>query len=223
MAEVEGFPNGQVQSIDLPPARFIKAEECPHCHSPVPTLPAFLQLQTSNSEGASAGFWCVAACTRCGGIVVAKVSVGKGSRGQLLPEFTTYPSPTEISGELPDDARRFLRQAVGSLRHPDASAVMSASAVDGMLKAKGLTTGSLNDRIKAAEAQHLITADMALWAHDVRLEANSVRHSDRPNGLTFDDAARVLDFARALGDLLFVLPARVARSKGIPLPPQGPP
>ena len=43
--------------------------------------------------------------------------------------------------------------------------------VRGMLKEKGLTEGSLHSRIDTAAAQHLITADMAAWAHDVRLDA----------------------------------------------------
>ena len=92
--------------------------------------------------------------------------------------------------------------------------MLAASAVDAMLKEKNLTAGTLNARINAAADTHLITADMAEWAHDVRLDANDPRHADdaRPHHTT-ETARRVVEFAVALADFLFVLPARVARGR----------
>ena len=85
--------------------------------------------------------------------------------------------------------------------------MLAASAVDAMLKAKDLKKGSLNDRINEAADQHLITADMAKWAHSVRLDANEQRHADESAGLPSQaDAQRTLDFAQALGTFLFTLP-----------------
>ncbi|MGH8128750.1 MAG: DUF4145 domain-containing protein [Gammaproteobacteria bacterium] len=97
-------------------------------------------------------------------------------------------------------------------RHAPAGAVMlAASSVDAMLKAKGYSEGSLYSRIDQAASDHLITSDMAAWAHDVRLEANDKRHADSAATLpTSADASRVIDFARALAEFLFVLPARVS-------------
>ena len=90
--------------------------------------------------------------------------------------------------------------------------MLAASAVDAMLKAKGLKQGTLYARIDKAAGDHLITAEMAKWAHQVRLDANDQRHADEaapmPNE---EDAARCLDFASALGKFMFTLPARVAR------------
>ena len=61
---------------------------------------------------------------------------------------------------------------------------------------------------------HLITKDMAAWAHDVRLDANDQRHADDdaplPDGA---QAEKVVEFAKALGTFLFVLPARVERGR----------
>jgi hypothetical protein len=60
--------------------------------------------------------------------------------------------------------------------------------------------------------QHLLTPDMATWAHEVRLDANDQRHADAAATLpTTDDASRAIDFALALADILFVLPSRVQR------------
>jgi hypothetical protein len=55
---------------------------------------------------------------------------------------------------------------------------------------------------------------MADWAHDIRLDSNDERHADLDaSQATGDDAKRCLEFAEALADLLFVLPARVKRDR----------
>ena len=90
--------------------------------------------------------------------------------------------------------------------------MLAASAVDAMLKAKGYQDGSLYQRIEKAAAGHIITEDMATWAHQVRLDANDQRHADESAQFpTTDEAQRSLDFAVALAEILFVLPARVTR------------
>lgn len=81
-----------------------------------------------------------------------------------------------------------------------------------MLKAKGYKEGSLYARIDKAAEEHVITADMARWAHEVRLDANDQRHADEGADLpTTDDAKRSIQFATALGTFLFTLPAQVTR------------
>jgi hypothetical protein len=92
--------------------------------------------------------------------------------------------------------------------------MLAASAVDAMLKAKSLSDGSLYARINQAAQAHLITDDMAEWAHAVRLDANEQRHADE-NSVhhTTETATRAVDFVTALGDILFVLPARVQRGR----------
>ena len=90
--------------------------------------------------------------------------------------------------------------------------MLSASSVDAMLKVKGYKDGSLYQRIKDASAGHIITEDMATWAHQVRLDANDQRHADESAQFpTTEEAQRSLDFAMALAEILFVLPARVTR------------
>ena len=87
-------------------------------------------------------------------------------------------------------------------------------SVDAMLKAKGLASGSLYARIDQAATTHLITSDMAEWAHDVRLDANDERHADDSSTLPDIAAAkRSVDFAIALGQFMFVLPSKVARGR----------
>lgn len=104
--------------------------------------------------------------------------------------------------------------------------MICASAVDAMLKARGYKDGTLYSRIQAAERDGIITAHMAEWAHDIRLDANDERHADEDaSELQFSDAGRCLDFAESIADLLFVLPARVKRGRiksktAIPVPPK---
>ena len=123
-----------------------------------------------------------------------------------------YPETSSVSDAIPGRARECLTQAQESLAQPIGSVLLSASAVDAMLKAKGLREGSLYDRIDLAVQQGLITADMAKWAHQVRLDANDQRHvDDAVPSPTTDDAQRSFDFAIALAEILHVLPARVTR------------
>jgi hypothetical protein len=95
--------------------------------------------------------------------------------------------------------------------------MLVASSVDAMLKEKGLKGGSLYARIGEAATSHLITEEMKAWAHEVRLEANDQRHADEDASLpTQDDARRVIEFAQALAQFLFVLPAMVKTGRKTP-------
>ena len=123
-----------------------------------------------------------------------------------------HPGSQPLDTNIPDRARDYLSQAQQTLAQAAASIVMSASAVDAMLKKLGLRDGSLYVRIDEAAAKHLITSDMAKWAHQVRLDANDQRHADDAAPLPSQpDAQRCLEFAEALAEVLFVLPARVTR------------
>ena len=125
-----------------------------------------------------------------------------------------FPVPETIQEGLPLKAASFLKQAIESVHAPSGSIMLCASAVDSMLKEKGLKDGKLFTRIEAATKANLITSDMAAWAHDIRLDANDERHADEAADLpTADDARKCIDFVRSLGDFMFVLPARVARGR----------
>ena len=51
---------------------------------------------------------------------------------------------------------------------------------------------------------------MGEWAHQVRLDANDPRHADekRPHH-TVESARLAVNFAKALGEFMYVLPAKV--------------
>jgi hypothetical protein len=121
-----------------------------------------------------------------------------------------YPAIWAPHESLPEGVTRFLSQARNTLANPDASVVMSASAIDAMLKEHGLVEGSLYKRIDEAVGTGVLTKRMAEWAHRVRLDANNPRHADGAVPPTSaDDAQRAFDFAEALSEYLYVLPSRM--------------
>jgi hypothetical protein len=182
-------------------------ERCPFCNVDTPSLRNQSQLDTVDYANLNHRFWRFYRCMRCGGIITA---ASKAGWDQDVTEL--YPSPPTVSEAIPDQARRYLKQALQTLNSPDGSIVMSASAVDAMLKVKGYKEGSLYTRINKAVEDHLITAEMAKWAHQVRLDANDQRHADDEASVpTMQDAEKCVDFAQALAEFLFVLPSRVSR------------
>ena len=81
-------------------------------------------------------------------------------------------------GDHPGAATRVLASARDILGQPTGSVSLSASAVDAMLKKQGLKEGRLYERIHDAVAQHLISEDIAQWAHQVSLDPNDSRDAD---------------------------------------------
>lgn len=184
----------------------LRLDRCPHCRVDTPNLVTFSNRQTTDSNGGNKRLWVMYQCSRCGGVVTASA---REQGGEVLE---IYPSAVEVDIAVPDRARAYLNQALQTLHAPAGSIMLSASAVDAMLKERSLQTGSLNERINQAAANHLITAEMAQWAHDVRLDANDQRHADENAPLPDSaDAQRAVEFAQALAQFLFVLPARVRR------------
>ena len=187
---------------------------CPHCGVAKPTMERATLNEFIASDRTTRRYWGTFHCTSCAGVVVAE---GVNSTGPVLDYF---PRSVAIPADLPHKAGSLLQQALDSLHAPAGAVMLAASAVDAMLKQRGLANGTLNLRIKQAADQHLITADMAEWAHDIRMEANDQRHADENATLpTAEDAQRVVDFASALGTILFSLPARVTRGRSPSTPP----
>ncbi|OYX30589.1 MAG: hypothetical protein B7Z03_05875 [Hydrogenophilales bacterium 32-62-9] len=179
---------------------------CPHCSVANPNLFIIQHFETNNHEANRLRRWGAYRCSTCGGVVTAWApQVG----GEVVEVF---PSPPTIQTDLPDRPRAFLQQALNSIHAPSGAVMLAASAVDAMLKLKNYVEGSLYSRIEKAATDHLITREMAQWAHEVRLDANDQRHADQAAALPDEeDAKRAIDFASALADFLFVLPSRVER------------
>lgn len=184
----------------------LELEKCPHCSVDTPSLLLQWTTNTTTHSGANQRYWAIYRCNRCGGLV----TVASDRADRYLTEI--YPFTNKVNEVIPAKVKNYLNQALNSLHAPAGAVMLAASAVDAMLKTKNYTEGSLYDRIEKAVDDHLITDDMAKWAHQVRLDANDQRHSDDEIVLLTDqDAKRSIDFALALAEILFVLPSRVTR------------
>ena len=186
---------------------YFKIKRCPYCSVDNPNLSSNRgEFTTKADDGSNARTWRSYTCQRCGGVVTAY----KNYHQSWVDEF--YPKIENVDDIIPDKPKAFLQQAIDSTFAPAGSVMLCASAVDSMLKDKGYIDGSLYKRINQAADEHLITREMAQWAHQVRLDANDQRHADVNAGLpTVDDAKKAIKFAKALAEFLFVLPSKVAK------------
>lgn len=195
-------------------------ERCPQCGVATPLISkigtACLHYESSHHYDQDKWFF-TGSCSRCRrhvlfyGETLEKPDY-KDKEPKRISILKTYPSLESASNELPVAAARFLQQALESLHAPDGALMLAASAIDAMLKSKGYTEGTLYSRIRSASKDHVLTDDMAAWAHEIRLSANEPRHADENfEGATPDDAEQVIAFAKALGQYLFELPARVKK------------
>ncbi|AQT92003.1 hypothetical protein B1R45_01585 [Pseudomonas azotoformans] len=187
---------------------------CPHCNIAHPHLEFVNVVDTTSNEKQNHRRWITYKCATCGGVTMA-VAPYANVRNQILDVISDiWPAPQAVHDSVPERAKAYLEQAIASIAAPSGAVMLTASAVDAMLKAKGLKDGSLNSRINTAAQNHLITSDMAAWAHEVRLDANDQRHDDEAGAMPDEaDAKKSIEFATALAQFLFVLPARIARGR----------
>ena len=181
-------------------------DRCPHCGVNKPNLTLRSSADSMDHTGGNQRDWGFYVCAHCGGIATVSMRRGHGSIEDIFPASTT------VGKEVPEKARSYLKQALDSQHAPAGAIMLTASSVDAMLKDKGYATGSLYERIEKAAADHVITEQMAKWAHQIRLDANDQRHADEDASLPgLDDARQCIEFAQALAVFMFVLPARVSR------------
>lgn len=187
-------------------------DSCPHCGIAKPLLSQKWISDCIDIPNTSYGKkWGVYICSSCNKFILAEGKLGNQSTNEIE---CLYPEVKEIPNELPERAKKFLEQAFSSLNAPDGAAMLAGSAVDSMLKEKGLKEGSVYTRIETAVKDGILTKEMGEWAHEVRLGSNRPRHSDEQNPhVTPQEAEQACEFASTLGYVLFVLPERVSRGK----------
>ncbi|WP_310534555.1 DUF4145 domain-containing protein [Novosphingobium sp.] len=101
-----------------------------------------------------------------------------------------------------------------SAHAPDGAVMLANSAVDAMLQARGLAEGSVYKRLADAVELGLITKEIREWADSIRIESNNPRHADADEPHVSNERAKLMvEFARALAEILFVLPAKALTGK----------
>jgi hypothetical protein len=193
-----------------PHHRSLEIARCPHCSIAHPNMRGDGPFKARPDNVPESRIWATFVGQSCGGVVLAEIE----TQGRMISRL--WPDVESVSTTVPDRARQFLEQAIACLHSPAGAVMLVASSIDAMLKAKKLSTGSLYDRIEKAVVDHLITEETGAWAHDIRLDANDQRHADDlvplPNAT---DAKKVIAFAQALAQFLFVLPAMVERGRKV--------
>jgi hypothetical protein len=191
--------------------RLVGLVRCPQCGVASPEMEMMWRSECiiPRAESGYGYNWAVYKCTSCRLLVLAQSRLGNQGTSELE---RIYPDVESVEEDIPERARNYLGQAIGSIHAPDGAAMLAGSAVDAMLKAKGLTEGSVYKRIDQAVEQHILTKEMGDWAHDVRLGANRPRHADQDDPhVTTKEARQAIEFAKTLGTVLFVLPNRIAK------------
>jgi hypothetical protein len=183
-------------------------KRCPHCNIANPNIICVSDFETNNANDTYPRIWLAYVCQSCGGALIGSRNSHSDTALELFPESRT------VNDCLPEKAKQFLIQSLETIHAPAGSIMLSASSIDAMLKEKGYKTGNLYKRIDDAAKDHLITEGMSKWAHQIRLEANDQRHADENAALpSEEDAKRIVEFAFALAEFLYVLPYKV--DKGI--------
>ena len=183
-------------------------KRCPHCGVDTPNLYKVQEFDTHDHEQSNFRTWAIYTCKRCGGVVTT--SAQKNDMHREIEEL--YPLPLTVNESIPEKAKTYLNQAINTINSPSGSVMLSASAIDAMLKEIGYLEGKLFARIKKAAEEHIITESMSEWAHEVRSVANDERHADASSDLPTEiEARKSVDFALALAEFLFVLPSKVQK------------
>lgn len=216
--------------VDTGTPKKFQIDRCPHCSVYKPHLSQVTferhmgwELIT-HAVGGDSIWWVCYQCSGCSGVLLVKFCRSEMSSDDPPSYYWSplafYPKAVEGANKaIPDTPRGYLDNAINTIHEPPASIMVCASSVDAMLKElkdekgekdKNYQEGSLYERIERAANEHLITKSMKEWAHEVRLDANNQRHADENMPPpTLEDAQRSIEFAKALAEYLYVLPAKV--------------
>lgn len=182
----------------------LQLPRCPHCNDEPSNLAEVSRLETADHSGLIKRKWKIYKCANCGGVVTAWAEDWGQEAIQIFPDSS---SPDDA---IPARPRTYLYQALESIHSPVGSVMLAAGAVDAMLRIKGYTEGSLYAKLQQAVKDHVITAEMETWAHELRIDGNDPQHADGHFPLpTVEDAKRSIELAQVYGQHIFCLPAKV--------------
>lgn len=200
--------------------------DCPHCRTRCAGFRVIAQhVHRTNSRQNFA----VAVCGVCDFPSIyhyrdADLSVRTATPIDLLRSEINFPADRfliinvwpQVTGDtptdLPENVARFFEQGVQNERAEnwDAAGAMFRKSLD--VATKILDSDNANktlfQRINLLAASGRLTADLAVWAHEVRIDGNESVHGDEPE--TVDDVSAIHQFCRAVLLYCFSLPALVA-------------
>lgn len=209
--------------------------DCPHCRT---NKAAFTIRHQYYSRSIARVFFFGAVCGVCEHPISAQgidteIGIRTTSPVDLLAATIDFPSDrmkliriwpgqtAEAPENLPENIEKFFTQGIRNERAEnwDAAGAMFRKALDVATKVLDPPNSGkpLFQRIEALAQAGRLTADLAAWAHEVRIEGNSSVHDDEPE--TSEDVAVIHQFARAVLLYTFTLPALVAARSTSPTTP----
>lgn len=94
-----------------------------------------------------------------------------------------------------------------------AAVLMARTVLEATAKNKGVTSGSLYEKIDELAAKTIITRQLAQEAHEIRLLGNDMAHGDLNTPVSKEDAEEILDFLDSVLDYVYQQPIAIERRK----------
>ena len=122
----------------------LRLPRCPRCGIAAPNLVEKHAFQTEFSLAEHAGptISKTYICGSCVGVVFVRSWLDKQSNPSIFRDIEILPNERGIDESIPKRAAHYLREAMDTVASPSASIIVSASAVDAMLKEIGLKKGT---------------------------------------------------------------------------------
>jgi hypothetical protein len=194
----------------------IAKRNCPHCRTQNVAFTA--THEWASGDGRRAIFTC-GACAE--GVIWEYVGVNSvinvagdlDRSNAILGRQWPVPREGTAPEDTPPTVARYFEQGTSSLEagHFDAAGLMFRKTLETATKILdgSLSGENLVKRIWSLASNGKLTADMATWAHEVRLGGNEAAHDDEP--YTRDDAESLRNFIENFLRYAFTLPSAVRR------------
>ncbi|MGJ8570459.1 MAG: DUF4145 domain-containing protein [Hoeflea sp.] len=212
-------------------------DDCPHCRrrdQSLRVIGADFRRRANGARGDTSTLVVGLACNSCEKPIAGEVthrtasnprqtqeSLGEASNSNsdislfnLAHKFVPTPAPREILPGLPENVERAFCQAENafdSAEMEEPSAMSYRRAIERAIAYKhGDLTGDLIDKIRELARTNIIPAQMADWAHQVRIIGNNGAHDE---AVSRPDLIAARAFADAFLRYLIVLPEMVAERR----------
>ncbi len=199
--------------------------QCPYCRTEAVLFSGYGFTRTK------AGTLVMLTCGYCGEAVISKLThdsdeyiVFSGNPGPFDLDDTTTPvlsvrtipepETVEAPADCPSRIANAYKQAVVNLAqgHYETCVILCGRALD--LATKEMDpTWKLEKRLKKLSADNRITANMADWAHEIRLDRNIAAHEE--HDFSRESAEEILGFTEAFLNYVYTLPALIERRRAV--------
>lgn len=206
-------------------ADFNQKLQCPYCRTESVLFSGNGYIRTK------AGTLVMLTCGYCGEAVISKLTPDSeeymafsGDSGPYDLDDTstpvlsvrTIPEPETVvaPADCPNRIANAYKQAVVNLAqgHYETCVLLCGRALD--LATKEMDpTWKLEKRLKKLSADNRITANMADWAHEIRLDRNVAAHEE--HDFSKESAEEILGFTEAFLNYVYTLPALIERRRAV--------